>query len=357
MANYQSFFKNQVLLHVLGWMVFFITPLLLSPPPELARGLTDTSNLQSLALRNGILMVLFYANLIYLTPKILKEKGVGRFLLILVPIVLVVSFLNWRIHHALAGPVFHLGMIPPPGWPLLPRPPLLMASSLFASLLITAIVASISTSIVLWNEWVNSRASEQERAFQKVASELAVLKLQISPHFLFNTLNNIRWLVRSKSDQAEEAVVRLSHLLRYILYQTDLERIPLVKEIENMRDYVLLQQMRLTEHQNLVFAVSGELADQQIVPLLFMPMIENVFKYGDFNGMFTNKIELTLQKDHLTFKTENAIVKHKPEQDSGIGLNNVKKRLRLHYPERHSLEYGEREGNFFLEMNIILNEL
>ncbi len=355
MASYQSFFKNRVLLHVLGWIVFFLAPLLLSPPHELARGLADTRYLESLVLRNGILMLLFYTNLIYITPKILKERGVGRFLLILIPIILIVSFVNWRIHHELAESMGFQRMPPLHREPGGPRPPFFMASSLFASLLITAIVASISTSVVLWNDWVTARRAEQERAFQKVASELAVLKLQISPHFLFNTLNNIRWLVRSKSDQAEVAVVRLSQLLRYILYQSEQEKISLAREIDNLRDYISLQQMRLTEHQNLIFNVSGEAGDLQIVPLLFMPMIENVFKYGDFTGASPTTIQLTIKKDHLLFRTENRIVKTKPDADSGIGLNNVRKRLQLHYPGKHHLACRETDGNYILELSIILS--
>src|SRR6185369_13982184 len=146
-----------------------------------------------------------------------------------------------------------------------------LSGPLFSSFLLTIMIASISTSIVLWNDWVKVQAEEQERAFQKLASELAVLKLQISPHFLFNTLNNIRWLVRSKSDQAEEAVMKLSQLLRYILYQTSQEKIELEKEIQHLKDYVSLQQMRLTEHQNIIFSYAADASNKTIVPLLFIP--------------------------------------------------------------------------------------
>ncbi len=332
----------------------------------MAAGLSDPSNLESMIFRNLLLMALFYLNLLYFTPIFLKRHGVGAFLLFVVPVVLLISFANWQIHHFLAEPGPPPG--PPPGdfgprgpregfGPDGPRHPMMMVSSLFASLLVTVIVTSLSTSIVLWNDWVKAKEEEQDRAFQRVASELAVLKLQISPHFLFNTLNNIRWLVRSKSDQAEEAVVKLSQLLRYILYQTNQDKISLEKELDNLKDYVALQQMRLAGHQNLQFLVEGNPAGKAIVPLLFIPLVENVFKYGDFSGSFQNRISIAIDNDQLKIITENLILQtatEKKTEDSGIGLSNVKKRLMLHYRDRHLLNFSEQSGIFKLELELIL---
>lgn len=373
MGAFQSFFKSRVLLHITGWLIFFTIPLLLSPPHEMAEGLQDPSNLESMVLRNLLLMGLFYANLFYFTPVILKRSGVGTFLLVVVPIVLIVSFVNWQIHHALSEPFSapgDFGPRPPDfgpngggpgGWPAGmrgPRHPMVMASSLFASLLVTLIVTSLSTSIILWNDYVKAKEEEQDRAFQRVASELAVLKLQISPHFLFNTLNNIRWLVRSKSELAEEAVMKLSQLLRYILYQTNQEKISLEKELDNLKDYVALQQMRLTDRQNLAYTVEGSASGKIIVPLLFIPLVENVFKYGDFNGLFQNRIVIKIDQEHLHVLTENQILKSatekKSEEESGIGLANIKKRLMLHYPDKHILHHSEKDGIFKLELELIL---
>ncbi len=366
---FQPIFKSPILFHIAGWTIFFIAPLLMSPPNEFDSILSDTGNLESMALRNLILMALFYVNLLYLTPVLLKNNNVGVLLLVLLSAVIVVSVVNGQIHYYLADP-FRPGFDSDNGPP--PRPPndfgpgpghrgprpMMLAGPLFSSFLITIMVATVSTTIVLWKDWVKARASEQERAFQKVASELAVLKLQISPHFLFNTLNNIRWLVRSKSDQAEEAVLKLSQLLRYILYQTGQEKIAVEKEIQNLKDYVSLQQMRMTERQSIFFSVTGEAENKMIVPLLFIPLVENVFKYGDFTGSFQNQIQLTLNNDQLIFKTENLILKtgqSTNKEESGIGLANVKKRLMLHYPDRYSLESSEKDGIFSLKLEIILN--
>lgn len=359
-----------MLLHVAGWLIFFVTPLLLSPPNEIESALTDPSGLGSLALRNLVLMGLFYFNFFYLTPRVLQTKGVGYFLLAILPLVILVSFSNWQIHHLLAEsmpPPFDGGPAGPPEGPHRfgpgrgPGPPfgrpMLMAGSLFASFLITFIVTSISTTLVLWQDVARAKAIEQERALQRVASELAVLKLQISPHFLFNTLNNIRWLVRSKSDRAEEAVMKLSQLLRYVLYQTNEEDVPLDKEIGNLKDYIDLQLLRLPEVGSLSVILTGDSGKYRIAPLLLLPIVENLFKYGDFSPGFVNSIEIKIADGRLHLETINRIASHQPnepKEDSGIGLSNLRRRLALHYPDRHEFTFGAKKESFEVKLDILL---
>ena len=351
-------------IHFAGWLIFFLAPFLFSPGPGLLYYLSDPTVVIPTIVRNLLLAGLFYFNLFYLTPVILKQKGLGFFLFVIVLSVMVVSFINWQVHETFTDSIFrkpeppveHFGNDGPGGF-FRPRP-MMLAGPLFSSLLMTLIVVSISTSLVLWGDWEQARIDERERQLQKVASELAVLKLQISPHFLFNTLNNIRWLVRSKSDQAEEAVIRLSQLLRYILYQAHHDEVYLEKEVENLRDYISLQSMRLVNQQALDFLVEGELKGRMIVPLLFLPVVENVFKYGDFNGSFQNQIHIRLVNDRVVLLTRNKVLpKNESErniEESGIGLFNIKRRLALHYPDLHLLSYSEEDGIFKLEMEIIL---
>lgn len=360
-----------ILLHVAGWLILFVTPLLLSPPNEMESALTDASGLGSLALRNLVLMGLFYFNFFYLTPRVLQIKGVGYFLLAILPLVILVSFANWQIHHLLAEsmpPPFDGGPGGPPQGPPefgpgrghgppFGRRPMMMASSLFASFLITLIVTSISTTLVLWQDVARAKAIEQERALQRVASELAVLKLQISPHFLFNTLNNIRWLVRSKSDRAEEAVMKLSQLLRYVLYQTNEEDVPLDKEIGNLKDYVDLQLLRLPEAGSLSLTITDETGQYRIAPLLLLPIVENLFKYGDFSPGFVNSIEIIVSNGRLHLETINRVAPQQSsetKEDSGIGLTNLRKRLTLHYPDRYEFSFGLNKEFFEVKLDILL---
>ena len=355
----RQLYQNKVTIHILGWAVFILAPFLLSPGPGF-RNLIEPEMVTSSLIRNFSLMGLFYFNLFYLTPVFLKNNGTGVFILTLLALVILISFTNWWVHETFTGHFdFRPERMPPPGGfgPRPNRPPPMLPGPVFTNFLITVIVAITSTTIVMWNDWTKARAEEQERTLQKVASELAVLKLQISPHFLFNTLNNIRWLVRSKSDQAETAVIKLSQLLRYILYQTNHEKVSIGKEVEHLKDFISLQQMRLTNEQAMVFSCSIDHDDNLIVPLLFIPIIENFFKYGDFTTSFQNKIDLKLNNGILLFRTENAIVtqpENKTNGESGIGLANVKKRLALNYPDKSLLKVSESDGIFKLEMELIL---
>ncbi|GHM98663.1 hypothetical protein WSM22_01530 [Cytophagales bacterium WSM2-2] len=230
----------------------------------------------------------------------------------------------------------------------------MFASPTFASFLITVIVATASSLLVWREEWVKTQEEKKEQALQKIAAELTALKLQISPHFLFNTLNNIRWLVRSKSDKAEDAVVKLSHLLRYILYQTESEQVDLEKEIEHLSDFIELQKMRIAKNDPVHVIIDGSLTGKRIVPLLLLPLVENFFKHGDFNTDFQNSISLQLADSRLVFKSENWIAAS-DESDHGIGLTNVMRRLELHYPKRHLLKYFERNSVFYLELELMLS--
>lgn len=330
-------------IHLIGWTIFFIAPLLLSP-----RGITDfwqSGILVPMLIRNFILVAFFYLNLYYLTPVILKKYGILPFLLAVLGAIVVIGFVTDWIHLINDHRPPDEGFRPPP------RRPMPFGGPLITSFLVTAMIASVSSSIAFWTEWNKAREVEQERALQKVASELAILKLQVSPHFLFNTLNNIRWLVRSKSDRAEEAVIKLSQLLRYILYQTNDEKVLLSKEIENLGDLVSLQKMRLVNEDSVTFTAKGDTSGKMITPLLFVPLVENFFKHGD-----GGTIEIELKDNRLIFRTENAILEKKSQskEDSGIGVENVKKRLLLHYPNRHLLKIDD-DGKFYkLQLEILL---
>jgi hypothetical protein len=352
--------------HIVGWFIFFIAPLLLSPGRDLETYFSEPRIFTSLAIRNIILMIFFYANLFYITPRFFASTNQTRFFVILALLIVFIGTFNFFLHEFMTGspggpppgPPPEHGMRfrhegPRPGFP--PRR-LMLASPYFSSLLITALVAAASTLLVIWNSWMQAKATEQERSLQKVAAELSVLKLQISPHFLFNTLNNIRWLVRSKSDQAEPALVKLSQLLRYILYQTNAERVELIKEVEHLQDYVSLQRMRLPEKDAIEFTVTGEMQDKMIVPLLLIPIVENFFKHGKFDKGAAGKINLAVTGTQLLFQTQNTVLPktENDEESSGIGIENVSKRLNLNYPGKHELKYFEKDAVYYLTLTINL---
>jgi hypothetical protein len=340
---------------VLGWCLFFLAPVILSPGPFFHR--VSATEMMSLLVRSLTLIIYFYSNLFYITPVILKKRGPVVFVIVSALLIIGISFINSGVHHfyveATRMPPPRPGEFGPGPRPF--GPPLMFASPTFASILITSLVAIISSMLVFWQEWDKIQAEKKEEELQRVAAELTALKLQISPHFLFNTLNNIRWLVRSKSDLAEDAVVKLSHLLRYILYQTDLEKVDLEQELNHLKDFIELQKMRIENVDAVDFTLEGDLQGKQIVPLLLLPLIENFFKHADFSTDFKNKIAVVVKENSMVLKTENRIVQS-TETEKGIGLSNVTKRLNLHYPNRHLLHYFEKENVYFLQLDLILSE-
>lgn len=364
----QSPFRIKTSVHIVGWMIFFIAPVILSPGRDMVAYFSEPAIILSLIVRNVVLMVLFYVNLFYLTPKLFTPKTQTKFFVLIALFIIFVGSFNYVIHEILNGTFndFQPPRKPPEGFGPSElsdgdHPPprrLMLASPYFSSILIAALVATASTLLVMWNNWAQAKANEQERNLQKIAAELSMLKLQISPHFLFNTLNNIRWLVRSKSDHAESALIKLSQLLRYILYQANENFVDLHKEITHLEDYIALQKMRLANAEKVEFVVAGEPFNKKIVPLLLIPIVENFFKHGDFNCSEKNSIELVVNDYRLVFRTMNKILQKSQERDlenSGIGIENVRKRLMLHYPNNHMLQCEEKNGSYFLTLEINLH--
>jgi hypothetical protein len=357
----------KVTFHIVGWLIFFFAPIILSPGRDMEVYFSEPAIIGSLLIRNALLMIFFYINFFYLTPRLFSANSQATFFFVIGLLILVVGSGNYYIHELLNGPPDAFGMRPhKPTWDFGPgpdfppgnRPPrrLMLASPYFSSLLMTALVATASTLLVLWNNWLKAKADEQERSLQKVAAELSMLKLQISPHFLFNTLNNIRWLVRSKSEKAEPALVKLSQLLRYILYQASTDFVSLDKEVEHLQDYVSLQRMRLEESVKINFSLEGDMLNKKIVPLLLIPLVENFFKHADFTDTMNSTIHLTVYDNSLSFKTINKILASDKESiDSGIGIDNLKRRLALYYAGGHIFKQWEEGDYYFVTLEINLN--
>ncbi|UJH69147.1 sensor histidine kinase [Allomuricauda sp. SCSIO 65647] len=191
---------------------------------------------------------------------------------------------------------------------------------------------------------------------QSKETELQFLKAQLNPHFLFNSLNSIYSLVRNGSNEAPEAVITLSELMRYMLYEAQEDLVPLAKEIEYIKNYVHLQLYRLSNSENVKLKISGEYSDKKISPLLLIPFVENAFKYGtDFKGKTYVDIKIQIFDDSLFFQVINGIGAYqKDELSSGIGLTNIQNRLDLLYPNDHLLKIDKKNGfhSVQLELNL-----
>tara|TARA_R110002050_G_scaffold300364_1_gene469433 strand:+ start:43195 stop:44268 length:1074 start_codon:yes stop_codon:yes gene_type:complete len=217
------------------------------------------------------------------------------------------------------------------------------------------IVAGIAFRV--YGEWNKNERTKKEIESQKFSTELHFLKHQLSPHFLFNSLNSIYSLTTKKSNDAPEAIITLSELMRYMLYETNSEFVSLSKELEYVQNYLKLQRLRIANNKDVTLNIHGSIRNQKIRPLLFISFIENAFKYGtDFKGHTEVKIEIDINAEDLKFSCINIIGNRKTDKDSsGIGLHNTKERLEFLYPQKHELIIEEKDNRFIVNLKLKLN--
>lgn len=199
---------------------------------------------------------------------------------------------------------------------------------------------------------------QSELLRKQLETELQVLKAQINPHFLFNTLNNVYTLAYLKDDNAAPMIMKLSELLRYTLYDCQADRVRLEKEVEFLQNIVAMQQLKSGNYQNqLSFTSSGVQPEQLIAPLLLLVFVENSFKHGDLDTNADGSIAISLNMDDtgvLLFECVNTTRKRVSQEhfSQGIGLNNVRKRLEMIYPGTHELTLSEQKDRFFVRLKI-----
>ena len=213
---------------------------------------------------------------------------------------------------------------------------------------ITAIV------FLLWQYAVMLNANREQ-----VQHELSALKAQINPHFLFNNLNTIYALAVKGDDRTKDVILQLSDFLRYVLYDTSSDKIELEKEIEIIKTYVGLQKERVNQDiTKIILNIEGNFKGAVIAPLLLLPLAENCFKHGIGKNKGTIQIDIKYSGHQLRFKTLNPVARRENlvnQEQGGIGLKNVEKRLNLLYPDKHQLMFTEEDDHFRVEMQIDLD--
>lgn len=283
---------------------------------------------------------LFFLNTEWLAPRLLRKRGVATYLFSLLGLALFFIVLqgimkNWLLAPDCKGVAFH------------------SYKALFPVLFVTAVSTGYATVIYMLDGEKAGREARQER----MQSELSFLRSQISPHFIFNILNSIVYLIRSKSPLAEPVTIKLSELMRYMLYDSNDAQIPLEKEINYLENYVELQRIRFEEDVDIRLNIEGDIAGQLIEPMLMIPFVENAFKHGV--GLVANPvidIDLKFNEKEMTFRVRNKITPETQadkDNSSGIGLQNVRRRLELLYPEAHRLELKRTDEWFVAELWLV----
>lgn len=219
------------------------------------------------------------------------------------------------------------------------------------------LVIGFNSGIKIFVRWSTESEERSEKERHYLTTELAYLKQQVSPHFFMNTLNNIHALIDIDSERAKDAIVKLSHMMRYLLYETETDKVPLSKEIEFIDSYIELMRLRYDEANLSINIQYTENTKPVYVPsLLFLPLIENAFKHGVATNIksFVN-IEFDVENDRLIFKIENTnFPKTSTEfnEASGIGLENIRKRLALIYEEDYLFRIDSDDKIFNITLSI-----
>jgi two-component system LytT family sensor kinase len=225
----------------------------------------------------------------------------------------------------------------------------------FNTVFITTIFLFLSTVLKFTIDWFLNERIQRDLENQRLTAELSFLKSQINPHFLFNSLNSIYSLAYQKSDTTPEAILKLSEIMRYMLYECNDSLVELSQELQYLQNYIDLQKIRFSNKAFIDFEVNGVVDGQHIVPLLLISFIENAFKHGVANDPASPiKLKIDLKDGHLYFFIQNKKHTHNRDSSGGIGLNNVRRRLDLLYPNKYNLEIRDEADTYTVQLSLVL---
>lgn len=358
------FNKNiSVIFHVIGWLLFISMILaFVTSGRDKEVFIIDKILSPEFILLACIYPAIFYLNQFLLVPKFFISKKYGLYALMVVALLLVIFYVKpfeQLLHSGEAsniGPPPQLEGIqtpPPPGPPDTNAPRNQTRFDIISTVLFF-VVWAVSTLIVLIQRWRVTEINKAEVEIQKANAELAFLKAQVSPHFLFNTLNNIYSLALAKSDKAASSILRLSNMMRYVTDDARETFVAVEKELSCINDYIELQKLRHGNNINLTYQLTGEYGDTKIAPLILIAFIENVFKHGVSRRKDANiLIKIDVNETCITLFTQNDIFHNRSNMErSGVGLENAIKRLAHLYPSRHILDIDSDDEKFTVTLRL-----
>jgi len=295
-------------------------------------------------------VILIYTNLYYLIPRYLTEKKFGIYVFWLIFMVVVVTSAKIVVLYIimLDSPNAQEQLLQNQEW-------------LF---ILNFILVGASTIFGIIKDWVTHQRVRKELEKQTMQSELNFLRSQVNPHFLFNTLNSLYALTLKKSEKAPETVLKLSEIMRYMLYECNEKQVPLEKEITYVRNYLDLEKLRHGEGVNIHFDVENDVEGKNIAPLLLIPFVENAFKHGIKNQIRDGYVYMNLKinENVLFFDITNSkpplkqMVPYSDKKSGGIGLVNVQRRLNLIYPDKYKLKINNTKEFYKVSLKLVLDQ-
>jgi LytS/YehU family sensor histidine kinase len=318
------------IVHLTACIAFLSIPLILAPgPPSFNSYASPITREETLAY--VFLLIFFYINFYFFIPELYFQKRKNTYVGVIVMSMLICSLLPRIIipnttHFNSHPPFFNLFAITHNVF-------------LFLTILFSSLMLRISNQLKITRQ-------------EKLATELNFLKLQMNPHFLFNSLNSIYSLAIQKSDDTPSAVVTLSGMMRYVLTEATHNVVELEKEISYLTNYIQLQRLRLEETTVVDYSVHGSSEGKEIVPMLFITFVENAFKHGvNPEQPSPIKIHITITPSLIHLHVHNLKVCH-AVHSTGMGINNAKKRLELAYPDKHLLTICDTQTDYTVDLKI-----
>lgn len=324
-----------VSVHVICWLAFIFLPLfIISEPMELLNSSSDF--IWSYLISCAILLIIFYFNYLWAIPQLFVKKRYVLYILITVGLFVCIVFIHTLLTPENLSDVNGL-------------------ENLESLILRGLILKTLATYLISW--FVFFAQSYRNRELAVKNAELAQLKSQVNPHFLFNSLNSIYSLAMAKSDQTAESVAQLSDIMRYVTDVSEKDSVSLSEELEYVRNYVELQRIRLTQKTSVKFEIQGDALSKRIPPLLFINFIENAFKYGVSNeteGVILFKFTVTERELELIVENKKAKQARSVDKMNSSGIKNAKRRLDHLYDLNYFLEIKESDVAFRVDLKVPL---
>jgi len=357
---------TRIIFHILAWVVILGLPIYSAIKFRMGSNFLVTYYIFA-----AINALIFYTNYLLLVPVLFFQTKRYRYYIAILALVFLFYFIsdfsnkqifsyiskNGNSEQVNGPPVDKQGRIQ--------RPPLRLRPRIIIAVPNAQILGYISSSLLMIFLSLGLRVLERQSKFEKIQeemekarlnAELALLKNQISPHFFFNTLNNIYSLSKINPEDSRTAILKLSKMMRYLLYDSEDGDTKLSNELDLMTNYIDLMKLRLEKNYDLRVKFPDEYEDFRIPPLLFIPFIENAFKHGvSFRGDSFIDIYLATSENTIIFRSLNSIsglIAGTGLESSGIGLNNVRKRLDLLFPAKHDLQLNKTESTYEVLLKI-----
>ncbi|MBC7828554.1 MAG: histidine kinase [Chitinophagaceae bacterium] len=303
---------------------------------------TQELAIQVTAIKVAVLALLTYTTNLLLIPQLLYKKRYFQFFSIYLSIIVGMGLLKLKIIMALVYP----GLEPFANF----------KTRFYDNIIPVFLLVTTGAACRLIKDYLQSQRRLSEIAQEKAQTELKFLKSQINPHFLFNSLNSIYFLIDKQNTEARQTLLQFSDLLRYQLYDCNAETIAIEKEVAYLKDYIRLQELRKDNNYEVAVTIQKDINGFQIVPLLLIPFVENAFKHISHHNNSRNFVHVELARNNgsFSFCVENSKENHLQKNllPGGIGLNNVKRRLELLYPDKHLLEIHNNDATFKVQLEL-----